>query len=165
MTKADDFKKKLEKAERYCLKAERCVSDLKRKFWDWKITDKSQQEELISKLLETQFIDEERYALAFARDKFRFNGWGFRRIKDELSMKSISTATINETLNELREEFDEKEQLIQLLDKKYKTLPQGLERQKAYDRLMRYALSRGYSYEQAGSIVNRLIKDYQSITN
>ena len=44
-----------------------------------------------------------------------------------------------------------------LLRKKYRTLPQGLERRKAFDRLMRYGLYRGYEYEEVGEATRTIL--------
>ncbi len=146
-----------EKAERYCVKAERSAWDIRRKLWDWGVRDKEQGEELIAQLEKQRYLDEERFARAYARDKYRFNSWGLRRIEQELRMRQIDSRLIAKVLQEVEEEFDIQEQLESLLEKKYRSFPANLERRKVYDRLMRYASYRGFDFDDAKSIIERLM--------
>ncbi len=157
MLKEDELKKIIEKSERYCVKAERSAWDVRRKLWDWGLRDKEQGEELIAQLEKERYLDEERFARAYARDKYRFNSWGLRRIEQELRMRQIDSRLIAEVLQEVEEEFDIQEQLKSLLEKKYRSLPAKLERRKVYDRLMRYASYRGFDFDDARNIIEDLM--------
>ncbi len=157
MLEEREFQKVKDKAERYCVRAERSAWDVRRKLWDWGLRDKEQGEELIAQLENERYLDEERFARAFARDKYRFNSWGLRRIEQELRMRQIDSRLIAEILQEVEDEFDIQEQLQALLEKKYRSLPAGLERRKVYDRLMRYAAYRGFDFDDAQSIIEDLM--------
>ena len=65
----------INKAERYCIQAERCCSEVCRKLELWGAT-KEQGASIVAHLVQERFIDESRFALAFARDKMRYNQWG-----------------------------------------------------------------------------------------
>lgn len=64
----------------------------------------NQEEKIISSLQAEKFIDEARYAAAFARDKLRYNKWGKIKIAYHLKMKSILPDIINEALQQIDEE-------------------------------------------------------------
>lgn len=54
-----------------------------------------------AKLLADRFIDDNRYAEAFVRDKIRLSGWGARKIRTSLRLKGIAAAIIDEALARL----------------------------------------------------------------
>ncbi|WP_044189067.1 regulatory protein RecX [Porphyromonas sp. COT-290 OH860] len=145
----------LGKAARYCVGAERCLWEVRRKLEQWEASPEDYAD--ILNYLQTEgFVDEGRYAEAFARDKHRFSGWGARRIEQELRGRHLKSADIAAALRRLEEELDPREQLQKLLEKKYKSLPSGLDRHKVYERLMRYGLYRGYDYEAVSSVASAL---------
>ncbi len=157
MEREVDLKKVQEKAERYCIRSERSAWDVKRKLWDWGLRDKEQGVELIAQLEAEHYINDERFARAYARDKYRFNSWGLRRIEQELRMRQINSYLIEDVLQELTEEFDVLDQLQDLLEKKYRSFPANLEKRKVYDRLMRYATYRGFDFDDAKGIIEKMI--------
>jgi len=75
MKKEYSFDELFHKAASYCSISEHCISDVEEKLMAWKVPQ-LQRKKLIDKLVEEDFINEKRYALAFVRDKFRFNKWG-----------------------------------------------------------------------------------------
>ncbi|MDO4692490.1 MAG: regulatory protein RecX [Porphyromonadaceae bacterium] len=146
----------LSKAARYCVGAERCLWEVQRKLAQWGASPED-YEPILAYLLAEGFVCEARYAEAFARDKHRFSGWGARRIEQELRARQIKSADIGTALGALEAELDPQEQLQKLLEKKYRSLPEGLDRRKAYERLMRYGLYRGYDYDAVAEIASTLV--------
>ena len=127
-----------------CSGSEQAPLTLERKLLRWGI-DEDEAEEIV----------------AFVRDKYRFNGWGPLRLRSELRRLGIPTEFIDEALEELEEEEEHStyEQVVELLRKKYRTFPQSLEQRKAFDRLMRYGLYRGYEYEEVREATRTILGD------
>lgn len=143
----------------YCAQAERSPSDLRRRMQRLELEEELQTE-LLTRLEEEGFVSGERFARAFVHDKHRFNGWGPRRLEHELRRHGIASSMIAATLEELEEETsaeDEEPRVLELLRTKQRSLPTGLERRKAYDRLMRFGLYRGYDYDEVREAITQLL--------
>ncbi|MFO7575477.1 MAG: regulatory protein RecX [Bacteroidales bacterium] len=98
------FRSALARAQQLCASRECCIHDIRTKLKSWNLVTESDEEEIISSLQKDKFIDETRYASAFARDKLRYNKWGRIKIAYNLKMKSIPYETITEALQQLDEE-------------------------------------------------------------
>ena len=144
----------------YCATSEHAPLELLRKLQRWGI-EGDEAEEIVEQLKAEGFVDEKRFAVAFVRDKYRFNGWGPLRLRDELRRLRIPAQYIDEALAELEEgePCSPREQVLTMLRKKLRTLPSSLERRKVKDRLMRYGLYRGYEYEDVLEAVGYLIEE------
>ena len=143
----------------YCAQAERSPSDLRRRMQRLELEEELQAE-LLDRLEAEGFVSGERFARAFVHDKHRFNGWGPRRLEHELRRHGIASSVIAAALEELEEETsaeDEEPRVLQLLRAKQRSLPTGLERRKAYDRLMRFGLYRGYDYDEVREAITQLL--------
>lgn len=143
----------------YCAQAERSPSDLRRRMQRLELAEELQAE-LLMRLEAEGFVCGERFARAFVHDKHRFNGWGPRRLEHELRRHGIASSVIAATLEELEEETsaeDEESRVLELLRTKQRSLPAGLERRKAYDRLMRFGLYRGYDYDEVREAITQLL--------
>ena len=106
--------------------------------------------------LADRFIDDNRYAEAFVRDKIRLSGWGARKIRTSLRLKGIAAAIIDEALARL-DPANQSERLRTQLEKKLR-----LTRYKdTYDlktKLIRYGLSLGYDYDAVLDAAGELIQ-------
>lgn len=143
----------------YCAQAERSPSDLRRRMQRLELAEELQAE-LLVRLEREGFVSGERFARAFVHDKHRFNGWGPRRLEHELRRHDIASSVIAAALEELEEETsaeDEESRVLELLRSKQRSLPAGLERRKAYDRLMRFGLYRGYDYDEVREAITQLL--------
>lgn len=106
----------LAKLERFCAYRERCPKEVRAKLAE--VGVRGVEAEQIFQLLEEEgFFDEKRFAHAFAGGKFRVNHWGRIRIRQELRMRDIAPAVIQQALNSIEEE-DYLKLLEQLLEKK-----------------------------------------------
>lgn len=93
----------LPKIKQYCAYQERCHSEVKDKLYSHGL-HKNDVEEIISKLIEDNYLNEERFAIHFAGGKFRIKQWGKVKIKYELKQKQVSEYCIKKALNEIDEE-------------------------------------------------------------
>jgi regulatory protein len=135
---------------RQCSMGEQCIYDARKKMQRWEIEDDAQQR-IVKRLLEERFIDENRYAHAFVRDKSRYNRWGSTKIKFELKRRGISERDIEDALCEIDEE-ESLSTLRDLLESKRRTV-KGRSEYEIKAKLVRFALSRGFSIQDAMRVV------------
>ena len=110
----------------------------------WEL-DEMVQNRVINRLTEERYIDNERYARAFVKDKIRYNKWGRRKVQQALWMKRIDTDIQQRVLDEI----DEKEYLDvlrPLLKQKRKSIKAG-NYYELNQKLVRFALSRGFTFD------------------
>ena len=144
----------LEKMRRYCAYQERCTYDVRSKLTGLGIAA-SMQEEVISRLTTEDFLHEERFARVFARGKFRINGWGRRRIFNELIRRNIDEKTIQAGLEEIEaEEYREKLQSLLL---KKRAMIRLFDPPQQRDKLIRYGLAKGYEPELIYELLSELL--------
>ena len=93
----------LNKAATYASRCEHCESEVREKLASWGATDE-EVEAIIEYLVEERYIDNQRYANSYAKDKFRFNHWGKYKISMMLRSKDIDSDTIEEAINQIEEE-------------------------------------------------------------
>jgi regulatory protein len=110
----------LQKAKQYCAYQERCHSEVKEKLYSFGIYKKD-VEELMSQLVEDNYLNEERFAVQFAGGRFRIKHWGRVKIKFELKQKQVSEYCIKKALASI-DESDYIKQLQKLFDQKLKIL-------------------------------------------
>jgi len=106
----------LNKIERYCAFQERCWQEVSMKLQQLGVTDESEKEKIMEKLEKKRFVDEARYARAFAKDKFNLHQWGKIKIRHALHQKSISQNLIDNALGEI--DYSEYTQVLNSLLKK-----------------------------------------------
>ncbi|MBI5858265.1 MAG: RecX family transcriptional regulator [Sphingobacteriales bacterium] len=134
----------LQKLKHYCAYQERCHSEVKEKLYCLGVWKKD-HDEIIATLIEQNYLNEERFAIAYAGGKFRIKHWGRVKIKYELKQKQVSDYSIKKALQQIDEE-----EYMQLLNKlakeKYAALKseQYLIRKK---KTMDYLMGRGFEPE------------------
>lgn len=143
----------------YCARAERSPRNVAQKLASWGFRDSDEVDAIVERLTSEKYLDEERYARAFVRDKSQFNGWGEMRLRVELQHQGIAGYVIKEALREWAEEYDDQEQLRELLSSKLRTYPENLEPRKLVDRLLRFSAYRGYPFEKAYEVIRSLIDE------
>ena len=110
----------LQKAKHYCAYQERCHSEVKDKLYSFGMY-KKEVDELLSNLIEENYLNEERFAIQYAGGKFRIKQWGRIKIKYALKQKQVSEYCIKKALAAISE-TDYKKTLQKLFDQKLKTL-------------------------------------------
>lgn len=140
----------IQKLKHYCGYQERCHSEVREKLYQLGVW-KKEHDEIISTLIEENYLNEERFAIAFAGGKFRVNKWGRVKIKYELKQKQISEYCIKKAFKEIPEQ-DYMDVLSRLAKEKYESLKneQWMVRRK---KTMDYLMGKGFEPE----LVNRAI--------
>jgi len=87
----------LQKAKHYCAYQERCHSEVRDKLYSFKL-HKNEVEQLLTQLIEEDFLNEERFAIAYAGGHFRTKQWGKEKIKYALKQKQVSDYCIRKAL-------------------------------------------------------------------
>ena len=129
------------KAESYCAYQERSQFEIRNKLYEWGLHQKD-VEEIISELIELNFLNEERFALAYSLGKFRIKGWGKNKIRQGLKLKRITDKLIIKSLKSI--EYDDYLMMLQkILQKKSNTISEKDPFKKRY-LLTRFASSKGY---------------------
>lgn len=98
--------------------------------------------QIIAKLIEENYLNEERFALAFASGKFKIKQWGKLKIKLELKLHKVNDYLINKALNQINDS-DYIETFTKLTEKKLRTTKEKDLRIKYY-KTMQYLMSRGF---------------------
>lgn len=91
-----------QKIARFCAYQERAHAEVEEKLYSYGLK-KDEVEELLAWLISENFVNEERYAIAFAGGKFRVKRWGRLKIKQHLKHKKVSDYSINKALAEIEE--------------------------------------------------------------
>ena len=108
------------KIKQFCAYQERCHSEIKEKLYGFGLTT-NESEEIITKLIEENYLNEERFAIQFAGGKFRIKQWGRIKIKYELKKKNVSEYCIKKALFALND-TDYIATLSKLADTKFRLL-------------------------------------------
>ena len=118
--------------------------------------DQVKAEEIVRKLTEEKYVDDRRYAAAFARDKSAISGWGQAKIKYMLAAKGIDRDVISSALEEIDVRRADA-RLEKLIENKARSLKDDPQRR---IKLLRFGMGRGYGYEEVLSLVDNLT-DYE----
>ena len=127
-----------------CAQAEHCEKEMRDKLKRWDIDDAA-QERIIQRLISERYIDDERYARAFVKDKIRYNKWGRRKVQQGLWLKQIAPEIQQRVLDEI-DENEYLDVLRPLLRQKRKTI----KAQNDYElnqKLVRFAFGRGFTFD------------------
>ena len=151
MTEDPQFKKVLQGFELRCARQEMCSADVRRKALRSFEGDADRADALVRSLVENGYVDDARYAAAFAREKSRLTGWGPVKITFQLRGKGLSEEAIRQALQEV-DAGEASEKLLNLLAAKYKSVQGDPD---ARLRLIRFALGRGYEW----NAVSEALKD------
>lgn len=149
----DVIKRRLSAMQRLCARREYCSAEIRRKLLSDRrnpLTE-SQAEEVLSSLRKENYLDDGRYAGAFARDKSSLSGWGMAKIRYALRSKGISEEDINRALESIEPERSQ-ERLHQLLENRRRSLADD---PKCRQKLLRFALARGYAYDEINEWLSR----------
>ena len=144
------MKKEMTEQEAYlqlaalCAQAEHCQQEMRDKMRRWEL-DEMVQNRIIARLVKERYIDDERYARAFVKDKIRHNKWGRRKVQQALWQKHIDSDVQQRVLDEI----DEKEYLDvlrPLLKQKRKSIKAASDYEQN-QKLVRFALGRGFGFD------------------
>lgn len=145
------YKTALSKAMALCSKREYCASEIREKITTWGIGE-SESEKIIATLIKENFLNEERFAAAFVKDKFNYNKWGKIKISAHLKSKRIHSATIKSALESIDDEV-----YLKTIKSIMTSHRRSVKAKNQYDlkaKLLRYGLSKGFESSILYNILN-----------
>ena len=144
------MKKEMTEQEAYlqlaalCAQAEHCQQEMRDKMRRWEL-DETIQNRIVARLIKERYIDDERFARAFVKDKIRYNKWGRRKVQQALWQKHIDSDIQQRVLDEI----DEKE-FLDVLRPLLKQKRKSIKAESDYElnqKLVRFALGRGFGFD------------------
>jgi len=145
------YKTALNKAMALCSRREYCCDDIINKLSQWGVA--SNDSERITEILKKEnFIDEERYATAFVKDKFTYNKWGKIKISAHLRMKKIPGHIIKMALDSI--DYDTYKKTLADLITSHRRSVKAKNEFDLKAKLLRYGLSKGFESSLLYEILN-----------
>lgn len=132
---------------KYCAYRERCHKEVRSKLLDLGMRG-DDLEDIISKLINENFLNEQRFAEAFARGKFKINRWGRHKIRNELRKRNVSAYCIKKGMMEISE-TDYEETIEKLIDAKKRA---GV---KEKSKIAKYLFQKGYENQKIWEMLKR----------
>jgi regulatory protein len=136
--------KELAHIQKYCAYQERSQQEVRDKLYSFGL-HRREVELIISQLISENYLNEERFAIAYAGGKFRMKQWGRNKKKASLKQKKISDYCIRKALNEINSR-DYGKALDKLISEKSKAVKEPNALKKNY-KVAQYAISRGFEPE------------------
>lgn len=143
------------KLEKFCAYQERSHKQVYDKCRSYGLSEEDSNE-LLVELIQSNFLNEERFVEAYVKGKFKIKSWGKQKISQGLKLAGINQKLIQSSIQEIK--IDDYMHTIQkLADKKLKTLKDGTDFEKKI-KTQRYLLSKGYSFDEVNKALN--MEDY-----
>lgn len=152
--KVYDLDKAREVIRKYCAYQERSQKQVRQRLQKMGLIDEA-VELLISECIQDNFLNEERFAMAFVRGKHSIKGWGRKRLERELKLHEVSPYCLRKALEQLDEE-EYTERLEDLAQKKWNETKE-VNRFKRGKKVVDYLLRRGYESEAVWTLVREYI--------
>lgn len=146
-------KKVLSSLQRQCSRRECCSSDVYKKALKALDGDVEAAAMVLDSLKADKYVDDFRYASAYIREKSAISGWGMAKISYMLAAKGIDRAIVSEAAKEADPAASSRK-LESVLRNKYKSLSDD---PAAKLKLLRFALGRGYSYDEVREVIERVM--------
>ena len=127
-----------------CAQAEHCQYEMTEKMRRWQL-DEATQARIMQRLVDEHYVDDQRYACAFVKDKIRYNKWGRRKVEQALWQKHIADDIRQQVLDDVDDE-EYLSVLRPLLKQKAKAVKGASDYEKR-QKLVRFALGRGFTFE------------------
>ncbi len=146
-----DYKEALQRAAALCSRQEQCTSHIRGKLKEWQIPE-AETERILQKLQQEKFLDDNRYATFYVKDKFRFNRWGRIKISHMLRQKEVKENDIQNALDQIDEE-SYFQTCLDLIKSKSKTLKEKNQYTRK-GKLYRFAAGHGFEPD----LIHRVLK-------
>ena len=127
-----------------CAQAEHCQWEMLEKMRRWEVPEEAQAR-VMQRLVKERYVDDERYAQAFVKDKIRYNKWGRRKVDQALWQKHIDEDIRKRVLDEVDDE-EYLGVLRPLLKQKRKSTKANSDYE-LNQKLMRFAMGRGFTFD------------------
>ncbi|NLP28565.1 MAG: recombination regulator RecX [Clostridia bacterium] len=150
----DNYMKAKNSALRYIERTYKTEKEMQDKLFK-KGYDKVTIKKVTSFLQEYKLLDDRKYAERYIKDKQKTAGKN--KIKYDLLRKGISQEIIESVLENIESDCEETNAKL-LAEKKYRTiLKRETDRRKVYEKLLRYLVSKGFSWELSKSVIEKVI--------
>ena len=127
-----------------CAQAEHCQWEMLEKMRRWEVPEEAQAR-VMQRLVKERYVDDERYAQAFVKDKIRYNKWGRRKVDQALWQKHIDEDIRKHVLDEVDD--DEYLSVLRPLLKQKRRSTKANSDYELNQKLMRFAMGRGFTFD------------------
>ena len=134
-----------------CASAEHCQWEMKEKMRRWELSDEAQAR-IMERLVKERYVDDERFARAFVKDKVRYNKWGRHKVEQALWQKHIDETIRQQVLDEVDDD-DYLQVLRPLLQQKRRSTKASSDYELNM-KLIRFAISRGFTMDIIKQCIN-----------
>lgn len=149
-----------------CAKCEQCTPDLRKKM-SARNLPAGDIERVIRELERMNFVDDDRFARAYAHDKLVFSGWGKKKIIQGLWAKRLPKSSIDQAMDEIEEE-EYTDVATRVIQSKIRMSKDGVSTYESKLKILKYAMQRGFECAVASRIINdiaRRIREEESENN
>lgn len=151
------YEEALSRAIVLCNKCEQCVPELTKKLESWGL-QYGDISKIIRQLKEHRYIDDTRYARAFAHDKLLFSGWGRNKTIQTLRLKRLSREDIENAFDNI-EEDEYNEVARRVIRSKIHLSSEGITTYNSRIKILKSAIQRGFEYQLAAKIINSILHE------
>lgn len=144
----------LVRLELLCARSEQCTFEVTQKLLRWGISS-SDRERIVDSLVDRRFVDDSRYASAYARSKFLFSRWGRKKIRMGLAAKRLARPLIDDAVASATEGEAYMDTLRALMRSKARQMDRPLCREDAL-KVCRFAMQRGFEWEYVSGVLDEL---------
>lgn len=134
-----------------CAQAEHCQWEMLEKMRRWELSDEAQAR-VMERLMKERYVDDERYARAFVKDKVRYNKWGRRKVEQALWQKHIGDSVRQQVLDEVDD--DEYISILRPLLQQKRRSTKAASDYELNQKLIRFAVSRGFTIDIIKQCIN-----------
>lgn len=127
-----------------CAQGEHCQYEMLEKMRRWELPEDAQAR-VMQRLVSERYVDDERFAQAFVKDKIRFNKWGRRKVEQALWQKRIDDDIRQRVLDEVDD--DEYLSVLRPLLKQKRKSTKASSDYELNQKLMRFAVGRGFTFD------------------
>ncbi|SDM31794.1 regulatory protein RecX [Pedobacter antarcticus] len=144
------------KAESYCAYQERSQQEVRNKLYEWGLHQQD-TESIITELILTNFLNEERFAASYVSGKFNIKRWGKIKIKQGLKLKKVPEKMIIKALAKI--DYDDYlAAILTAAEKKAASITEK-DAYKRKNKLITYLMGRGFEF----NVISEVLKDNQLI--
>ena len=134
-----------------CAQAEHGQWEMLEKMRRWELSDEAQAR-VMERLMKERYVDDERYARAFVKDKVRYNKWGRRKVEQALWQKHIGDSVRQQVLDEVDD--DEYISILRPLLQQKRRSTKAASDYELNQKLIRFAVSRGFTMDIIKQCIN-----------
>ena len=127
-----------------CAQAEHCEYEMQEKMRRWEIADDAQAR-VMQRLITERYVDDERFARAFANDKVKYNKWGRRKVEQSMWLKHIAEDIRQRVLDSIDDE-----EYIAILRPLLQQKRRSVKAHNDYElrqKLIKFAIGRGFTMD------------------